>query len=393
MSAFGPWPADVADAPIGLAVSGGADSTALAFLARRWRRNVLAFVVDHALRPESAAEAQLTVRRLADMNVQARLLTLAPFPKGRLQERARQARFEALEAACVSEGCLDLLVAHHAGDQNETVWMRHLRGSGPLGLSGIQPVSVRGRIRLVRPLLPLSPDRLRLTLKAENLPWIEDPSNLNRRFERVRLRQDLTPDQRCEVHALRNVALKDRQHLEAELARRLARHAVWHPQGWVFLDQAGIDEEILSVLIRLISGSAYRPARESVQTLMKQGHGTLLGVQVQSAGRFGNGIILVREERALGPLVPAKAGMVWDGRWRFLSPDVPQGSLIGPLGDAVHALDLRRLGLPYAAARCLPGVWQERRLVLWPRLGEIAGDAEFVWAAGVPVTGENRFRT
>lgn len=398
MAGFGPWPPDIDDAPVGLAVSGGADSMALAFLARRWRRNIVAFVVDHALRPESAAEAQLTVRRLAAMSVKARFLTLAPFPKGRMQERARQARFEALEAACVSEGCLDLLVAHHAGDQDETVWMRHLRASGPLGLSGIQPVSVRGRVRLVRPLLAFPTARLRLTLQAENLPWIEDPSNANRRFERVRLRQDLTPEQRQEARVLQRRALQERQRLEAELAGQLGRHAVWYPQGWVFLGQEGVDEEALSVLIRLVSGSAYRPGREAVRTLMTQGYGTLSGVQVRPAGRFGNGIILVREERALGPAVSANAGAVWDGRWRLLPCDVPQGSLIGPLGDAVHVLDLRRLGVPYAVARCLPGVWHEGRLVFGPRLGEMAwdgfaGEADFVWASGVPATGENHFRT
>ncbi|WP_225197576.1 tRNA lysidine(34) synthetase TilS [Gluconobacter oxydans] len=397
MARFGPWPPDVDDAPVGLAVSGGADSMALAFLARRWRRNVVAFVVDHALRPESAAEAQLTVRRLAGMNVKARLLTLAPFPKGRMQERARQARFEALEAACVAEGCLDLLVAHHAGDQDETVWMRHLRASGLLGLSGIQPVSVRGRIRLVRPLLALSTARLRLTLQAENLLWIEDPSNASRRFERVRLRQDLTSEQRQEARVLQQIALQERQRLEAVLAGQLGRHAVWYPQGWAFLGREGINEETLAVLIRLVSGSAYRPAREAVQTLMKQGYGTLSGVQVRPAGRFGDGIILVREERALGPFVPAKAGVVWDGRWRLLTPDVPQGSLIGPLGDAVHTMDLRRLGVPYAAARCLPGIWHEGQLVLWPRLGtalgEMAAEVDFSWSVGVPASGENHFRT
>ncbi|WP_408874100.1 tRNA lysidine(34) synthetase TilS [Gluconobacter roseus] len=393
MTELGPWAPDVAEAPVGLAVSGGADSMALAFLARRWRRNVIAFVVDHALRPESADEARLTVGRLVEMGVTARLLTLAPFPKGRLQERARQARFEALEEACVVAGCLDLLVAHHAGDQDETVWMRSLRASGPAGLSGIQPVCVRGRIRLVRPLLSLSKDRLRQTLKAENLPWIEDPSNANRRFERVRWRQDLTSGQRREAALLRTSAIRERQRIEAELAVNLARHAVWHSEGWVFLERGGVCEETLAALIRLVSGSSYRPARDALLRLMEQGEGTLSGVHVQPAGRFGDGVILVREEKAVTGPVAARAGVVWDGRWRLLTPDVPSGSLVGALGNAVHALDLRRLGVPSAAARCLPGVWHEGRLILWPRIGEKAGGAGFVWAAGVPATGENRLGT
>ncbi|MBF0890221.1 tRNA lysidine(34) synthetase TilS [Gluconobacter sp. LMG 1744] len=389
MSGLGPWPPDIPDAPIALAVSGGADSMALAFLARRWRRNVVAFVVDHALRPESAAEARLTVERLAAMDVPARLLTLAPFPKGRLQERAREARFEALEAACVAAGCLDLLVAHHAGDQDETVWMRSLRASGPLGLGGIQMSAVRGRIWVLRPLLTLDPSRLRLTLKAAGLPWIEDPSNANRRFERVRWRQDLTPEQRRNIQTLHLTARQENRSREVVLAKNLASHAVWHPEGWVFLEQAGMNEETLSALIRLVSGHAYRPAREAVRLLLEKGCGTLSGVQIQPAGRFGSGVILVREERALAAPLAAKEGCVWDGRWRLLMHDIPADSVIGPLGDAVHGLDLRRLGIPYAAARCLPGVWHQGRLILWPRIGQMPGETDFVWAVAVPVTGEN----
>jgi len=393
MSGLGPWPPDIPDAPVGLAVSGGADSMALAFLARRWRRNVVAFVVDHALRPESAAEARLTVERLAVMGVPARLLTLAPFPKGRLQERAREARFEALEAACVATGCLDLLVAHHAGDQDETVWMRSLRASGPLGLGGIQISAVRGRIRALRPLLTLDPSRLRLTLKTANLPWIEDPSNANRRFERVRWRQDLTPEQRRDIQTLHLTAQQENRSREAVLAENLASHAVWHPEGWVFLAESGMDEEILSALIRLVSGRAYRPAREAVRLLLEKECGTLSGVQIQPAGRFGSGVILVREERALAAPVVAREGSVWDGRWRLLTHDIPADSVIGPLGDAVHGLDLRRLGIPYAAARCLPGVWHQGRLILWPRIGQMSGEVDFVWAVAVPVTGENHLTT
>ncbi|MEN3166773.1 tRNA lysidine(34) synthetase TilS [Gluconobacter sp. OJB] len=393
MSDLGAWPPDIQDAPVALAVSGGADSMALAFLGRRWRRNVVAFVVDHALRPESAIEARLTVERLAAMDVPARLLTLAPFPKGRLQERARQARFEALEAACVEAGCLDLLVAHHAGDQDETVWMRSLRASGPLGLSGIQRRAVRGRVRLLRPLLTFAPSRLRLTLQAAGLPWIEDPSNANRRFERVRWRQDLTLQQRRDVQTLNLTAREKSQSREAELAENLASHAVWHPEGWAFLEPAGMNEETLSALIRLVSGKAYRPAREAIRLLLGKGCGTLSGVQIQPAGRFGNGVILVREERALAASVAALEGCVWDGRWRLLTHDIPAGSVIGPLGDAVHGLDLRRLGIPSAAARCLPAVWQEGRLILWPRIGYMSGEADFVWASAVPVTGENQLTT
>ncbi|MBF0860932.1 tRNA lysidine(34) synthetase TilS [Gluconobacter kanchanaburiensis] len=389
MMPLGSWPPDMEAAPVGLAVSGGADSMALAFLARRWRRNVVAFVVDHGLRPASASEACLTVGRLKQMGIKAHLLKLPPFARGRIQERAREARFAALEDACVTEGCLDLLIAHHAADQEETVWMRSLRASGPAGLSGIKAVSIRGRIRIVRPLLSLSPQRLRTTLRAGGLPWLEDPSNTNRRFERVRWRQDLTPPQRQQAAFLQAGAVKERLCLEARLAADLACYVTWYPEGWVSLERDGVCEESLSALLRLVSGGSYRPSREAVHQLIKQGHGTLLGVRMRPAGRFGNGVILFREERAVSGPVRVRAGAVWDGRWRLLGADYPQGSEIAALGDAASRSDRQRRDIPAAVLRTLPGIWHDGRLISCPHFGNGPEVAGFVWAVGVPVTGEN----
>lgn len=389
MKDVGPWLPDVPEAPVGLAVSGGGDSLALALLARRWRRHVLAFVVDHALRPESGAEAYLTVERLEAMGIKARVLTLAPFPKGRLQERARDARFEALEAACVEAGCLDLLVAHHLHDQDETVWMRHHAGSGPRGLAGMETTTLRGRIRIVRPCLTLHPDRLRATLRSEGLAWIEDPSNQNRRFERVRWRQDLSSTQRDQAREWQISAQEFRHSEEDELARVLAKSAVWHPAGWVHLAPEGVCESTLPPLIRLVSGRRYRPSREQVQALVLRGEGTLGGVMMRPAGRFGEGVVLVREERAVERPIRADAGALWDGRWRCNAQGLPTNSLIGAVGDEATKLDARRLGLPKSALRTLPALWQGGQIIGLPDVLAGTGTVPFFWAGGVPVTGES----
>lgn len=389
MKKVGPWLPDVPEAPVGLAVSGGADSLALAWLARRWRQHVLAFVVDHALRPESGVEAHLTVERLEAMGIQARILTLASFPKGRLQERARDARFAALEEACAEAGCLDLLVAHHLNDQDETVWMRHHAGSGPRGLAGMAATALRDRIRIVRPCLTLHPERLRATLRAAGLTWIEDPSNQNRRFERVRWRQDLSSKQRNDARDWQSEAQSLRHVEDDELAAILAENAVWHSTGWVHLKPAVICENTLSALIRLVSGRPYRPSREQVLALAQQGHGTLGGVIMRPAGRFGEGVMLVREERAVQRPVVAETGVLWDGRWRCEAASLPIDCLIGALGDGALELDARRLGLPLGALRTLPALWQNNQIIGLPDVLKEAGAVPFLWGGGVPVTGEN----
>ncbi len=389
MDRVGPWLPDVPSAPVGLAVSGGADSLALAWLARRWRTHVLAFVVDHALRPNSAAEAHLTADRLAKMGVEARVLTLAPFPKGRLQERARDARFDALERACVSAGCLDLLVAHHLHDQDETVSMRYGAGSGEAGLAGIAETAIRGRIRIVRPLLACHPERLRASLRAAGVNWVEDPSNQNRQFERVRWRQDLTESERSQARSWQRDATRTRDARDVALAKLLAHAAVWHSAGWVFLREDGICEDSVSALVRLVSRSRYRPSREKVLSLIRRGQGALGGVIMRPGGRFGDGVLFVREMRSVEASVCAAGQPLWDGRWRCLQENVPEGTLIGALGTGAQGLDARRLGIPAEALQTLPALWRDGHVIGLPDLLERAGTVPFVWAGGVPVTGEN----
>lgn len=180
---------------VAVAVSGGRDSLALALLAHDWATaqggGVLALIVDHRLRPESRDEAEATRQRVRGLGMAAEILSW-PEPKSasRLQQAAREARYRLLFEACRRHGILHLLVAHHAGDQAETIAMRASRLSGPDGLAGMAAAVEHRDARLLRPLLDVPRDRLTATLEARDVSWIDDPSNSDRRFERVRVRQD-----------------------------------------------------------------------------------------------------------------------------------------------------------------------------------------------------------
>ncbi len=178
---------------IAAAVSGGADSMALALLADAWARerggSLLALVVDHGLRAESRNEAAAAAARLGSLGIATQLLTIEGLSRGPgLAERARSARFAVLAAACASAGILHLLLGHHAGDQAETLLIRSLGGSGPAGLAGMAPLVETTRLRLLRPLLAMAPARLRATLVSAGVAWIEDPSNADATALRPRLR-------------------------------------------------------------------------------------------------------------------------------------------------------------------------------------------------------------
>ncbi|MGH6981766.1 MAG: tRNA lysidine(34) synthetase TilS, partial [Stellaceae bacterium] len=179
---------------VAVAVSGGADSMALLLLAREWaaarQGDVTALTIDHKLRPEAAKEARRVARWCKARGVVHRTLAWrGKKPKGDIQAAARAARYRLLEDWCVDAGVLHLLLAHHQDDQAETFLLRLARGSGLDGLAAIAPVAERPGCRLLRPLLAMSHGRLVATLEARGQVWLDDPSNDNERYARVRMRK------------------------------------------------------------------------------------------------------------------------------------------------------------------------------------------------------------
>lgn len=365
---------------IAAAVSGGPDSMALALLAADWARarggSLVAFVVDHGLRRESAAEAAEAVARLAGRGITARRLTVAGLERGpALAERARAARFAVLAEACAGEGILHLLLGHQVADMAETVLIRSLGGSGPGGLAGIAPLVELATLRLLRPLLSVAPARLRATLAAAGLAWVEDPSNADARALRPRLRQlradrDGTGSATAALAAAAAASRRARARGEAIVADWLAERVSLRPEGFAVLSDGTMAPAALAALIQTVAGAPYPPATRSVTTLAAApGPATLAGVRLLPAGRMGPGWLVVREAAAMGAPVPAAAGAVWDGRFRLAADAaVPRGATLGALG--ADASGLRRASpLPAAVLRTLPALRQGERLLAVPHLG------------------------
>jgi tRNA(Ile)-lysidine synthase len=182
--------------PMGLAVSGGPDSLALLLLAAEARPlEVEAATVDHVLRPESRAEAETVAALCERLGVPHRILTVkwAEKPETALQERARLMRYRLLGEWARERNLTSLLTAHHLDDQAETFLMRLARGSGVRGLAGMRPVTRAegASVALVRPLLGWRHSELEAVCAAAGIDPVEDPSNDDDQFERVRIRKAL----------------------------------------------------------------------------------------------------------------------------------------------------------------------------------------------------------
>ena len=190
LAALGDFPG-----PLGIAVSGGADSMALLLLARTaLGERIRAATVDHRLRPEAADEAAAVAVTCAQIGVAHDTLSVTwdAEPTSNVQARARAARYGVLGEWAREQGLSAVLTAHHADDQAETLLMRLARGSGVAGLAGARGVARIGALTVLRPLLGWRRDELRAIVDQEGIEPADDPSNRDPRFDRVRMREMLS---------------------------------------------------------------------------------------------------------------------------------------------------------------------------------------------------------
>ncbi len=181
---------------LAVAVSGGPDSMALAHLLSRWSEahngpDIHVLSVDHGLRKEAAAEAKgvgETVKSWPKTRHKT-LIWRADKPDSKIQEMARQARYNLMAGYCTDEALGHLFLAHHQGDQAETFLFRLAKGSGLDGLACMRSIQPRLHLALCRPLLEFTKDELIAYCKNERVPFISDPSNENTDYARIRLRQ------------------------------------------------------------------------------------------------------------------------------------------------------------------------------------------------------------
>ncbi len=214
-----------------VAVSAGADSTALAWLLAHLGEEGLPLDlvlghVDHGWRGREAAHADAAcVRHLASRLGLELFLSPEPPTPVASEDAARRWRYRALHRMAEARGIGVVATGHHLGDQAETVLMRLERGSGRVGLRGIprrRPLGPEAAVHVVRPLLDVEPAALRALLVEVGLPWLDDPTNRDVSRDRARVRRRLAALEERGAAATRRLAAFAAR-VEARLARRETR--------------------------------------------------------------------------------------------------------------------------------------------------------------------------
>ncbi len=177
-----------------VAVSGGPDSMALAFLAKLYsikkKINSKFFIVDHKLRKESTLEASFTKRTLRKIFINSDILTWkGTKPSTNIQALARKKRYELLVSKCNQLNINNILLGHHQDDLLENFFIRLLRGSGLKGLVSLEKENKLDNINLLRPLLDQKKEDLIFLVKNIFNFYVKDPSNEDTKYQRIRIRR------------------------------------------------------------------------------------------------------------------------------------------------------------------------------------------------------------
>ena len=394
MVAVGPF---AARPRLAAATSGGADSLALCLLAAEWARcrrgTFAALTIDHRLRSDAAAEARSLGVWLRKRAIAHRIIRWqGDKPTNAIQHTARDARYRLLSAWCREHHVVHLLLGHHRDDQAETLMLRLSRGSGLDGLAAMQSVVERDGVRYLRPCLGVSHARLVATLEKMQQPWIEDPSNRDHRFARVRLREQFARGALASkdvAEAARSIGRR-RAVRDIETSELLAMAAEVDPRGFCRLRHramhavgAAAIRRAVGRIILCIGAAAYAPRRARIDKLVdaiQAGRGfparTLGGCRiVQHDGE----LMICREFGRIGK--PARLIMGQTTRWddRY---DVKLGNGARAKGLTVAAYGgnrwpegraetdaLVRVSLPPIVIAPLPAVFQGSKLVAVPHLG------------------------
>ncbi len=252
-----------------VAISGGSDSTALLHLLLNANiANLHAATVDHGLRHGSADEALYVAEHCAKFRVDHAILNWSP--NGRSSDAARIGRYELLADYAKSISATAIVLGHTQDDQAETILMRTKRMgalSGTRGLSGMSWITSYGELKLLRPLLSSRREELRAFLTRLGHNWMDDPSNINVKSERVRIRNLLTDGVNLPsgpaMARLAELSSRGRGWLSDRAAELIESRAFLDASGNIVLKNcsdrpSAVLSEVFSTLIQVCGGQPYR---------------------------------------------------------------------------------------------------------------------------------------
>ncbi|MEB2845795.1 tRNA lysidine(34) synthetase TilS [Endobacterium cereale] len=361
-----------------VAISGGSDSTGLLvglsqILPFHPDIRLSAATIDHALRPGAAEEARAVARLCAELGIFHVIRRWeGEKPTTGISAAAREARYSLLSAIAGEIGATAIVTGHTADDQVETVVMRAGRAEGQgdpsfsPGLSGMAPATLLdARHWILRPFLHSCRSDIRAFLSESGYSWIDDPSNLDPHYERVRVRQTLAAGIPSIDFETIMLATRSRVEIAQRAADWLVEYAQIEQQVIAKIDPSGFGEKsaairhAISMLAAVLGGRPHSLSRENADRLMvfvdSGMHGRMTTGRV-IFDRRRDGLFLLRENRNLPHLsIGAGQTVVWDGRFRIENRGLQPIEVVAGT-DHAAAFENAHSGLAKLGARVSPHV-------------------------------------
>ena len=329
----------------GIAVSGGSDSMALFHILTDWKSDnkpkIFVASIDHGLRPESNSAVEFVKKICETKRIEH--VTLSPDThlskvQGNLQNNARSARYQLLRNWAISRNLQCVFIGHTLDDQEETLLLRFFRGSGVDGLAAIEKKSSRNGILWVRPLLKFRKEELRNYLRNNSYSWIDDPSNNDDKYQRVKVRKLLQQLKSSSLITPNFVNTSDHMLRASKLLREKAVSSSktllsFNDVGQIMFAVEEFSElfedtqyRILSGIISWFSGRFYKPRFSQLEKIYckvvdaRNLTGATLGGTVF---KKKNGIVTVTRELASvkEEYLIENEKFIWDNRWLITLKD------------------------------------------------------------------------
>ena len=268
---------------IAVAISGGPDSLALAYLTKCYllknKINGRFFIVDHKLRKNSSKESKSVKSLLKKFDINCEILEWkGKKPQSNIQGIARSYRYDLLKRICKKYNIKNLLIGHHIDDLYENFFIRLLRGSGLRGLSSFGELvkDEKNNIIILRPLINFNKrDLIYISKKVFNF-FVEDPSNQNLKFQRSRIRKFLLDlyneglDKKKLELTIKNLKIANNsinfyveQNIESN-AKFIKRKNLYILSKFFFEQSEEVIFRSFSLLLKKISGRYYSPRGKSI---------------------------------------------------------------------------------------------------------------------------------
>lgn len=330
-------------AKVAVATSGGSDSICLLFLAHDWCKanniKLVAVIIDHKLRKNSTVEAKYVQDYIKEQGIDAVTLSWDSIkPASNLQNHARIARYEILTKYCNDNEIKYLLVAHNLQDQAETILLNIFRGTGVDGLCGMKLKTIKNGISIVRPLLKISKMEIYTYLEQNLLKWVEDPSNNDEKYTRIKIRNFLKSFSEKDMLIKRLFSLSEnatrvKSHLMVAVNEAFSISVERNRLGYAILDIDVYVKQSEEIALRILKKlfQSYKNSVEPVRfSSIKRIHMKILSKTKVSCTLAGlkirhknEKLIFYREPAAVGcsKTISPKQTVLWDKRFEFTNSD------------------------------------------------------------------------